>query len=98
MAAGLARTLFAAGTIFALAYLANASVRKETGAAGFAWAARKGVSKIKPDETATLTIGVWAGGGTNAGKGNTGIIGANFGETNGGLIKLDRSIDVRPFG
>ena len=58
----------------------------EAGAAGFALAAKKGVSKIKPEGAAAPTIGMCAGGGTSGGKGNPGIIGGIFGNDNGGVI------------
>ena len=70
----------------------------EAGAAGFALAAEKGVSNIKPEGAAALTIGTWAGGGTSAGKGKGGNIGAYFGNANGGVMNWDKSIEVRPFG
>ena len=82
MAKGLALAPFAAGITFALAYFMNGLMRKDTGAAGFALAAKKGVSNIKVDEDAAPKIGMWPKCGTNAGKSNGGIIGANFGNAN----------------
>ena len=58
----------------------------ETGAAGFALAAKKGVSNIKPEEAAAPTIGMLAEGGTSDGRGNDGNIGAIFGNANGGVM------------
>ena len=56
----------------------NGLVLKETRRANFAKAAKNDVSNTKVDALAAPPIGMWEGGGTNAGKSSSGNIGANL--------------------